>query len=100
MHYYPPKLKFRVIWPKIIVCFYSSTLLFDYSSSTLLSLIDPGSELAISQQSPSKTIGPPIQPEGNAANWVYCVVSPVITPWVDAILRCLQPGNEWISLVV
>jgi hypothetical protein len=56
---------------------------------TLLSEIDPSSDLISSQQNPSKTIDPSGRPEGNATHRVNCTVSLEITLWVDAILRCL-----------
>ena len=53
-----------------------------------------------SQQNPFKTIDPSRISEGNAAHRMYCAVSLEIAIWVAAILRCFQPGNEWIYVVV
>jgi hypothetical protein len=78
-----------------ILLYQLSTMIF-----TLLPQIDPGSDLRSFQQKPSKTIGPPRKPEGNAAHRVYCAVSPEIALWVAEILKCLQPGNEWRSVVI
>jgi hypothetical protein len=56
---------------------------------------DPGSDLNMFPTKPSKIIGPPDKPEGNAMHIVHRTVSPKIALWVTAILRCLQSRNEW-----
>jgi hypothetical protein len=49
------------------------------------------------QKKPFKTIGPSGKPEGNVVHRVHYVVSPEIVLLVDAMLKCLQPRNEWGS---
>jgi hypothetical protein len=87
-------------YPFIGICIFYLGFFMGYSDPTLLSYIEPGSNLIISQQNPSKTIDPSGRPKGNTTHRVYCAISHEITVWVAAILRCLQPRSEWISSVV
>jgi hypothetical protein len=73
-------------------------LLYFYLSTLILFNLGP--DLVSSQKNPSKTIIPSGRPQGNATHRVYSIVSPEITLWVAAKLRCLQPGNEWRSVGV
>jgi len=71
-----------------------------YSHSILLSHIDLGLDLISSQKNPFKTIGHSGTPEGNATHRLCYTVSPDIAQWVAAIIKCLQPVNEWRFVVV
>jgi hypothetical protein len=74
------------------IFFAISTLL---ATTLFYSWDDPRSDLNKLPTTPSKTIDPPGNPEGNTAHKVYCAVSHEIALWVTAMLRCLQSRKEW-----
>jgi len=63
--------------------------------SVLTSWVDLGLDLNKFPTKPSKNINPPSELEGNDVRRVHNEVSPEITLWVNAMLKCLQYRNEW-----